>query len=71
MNLVFDANALIAYLSNEEGADVTEGLLMDRGNVCFVHALNLCEVYYEARRAGGEDRAQAALAELDRSAGRT
>ena len=67
MNLVLDSCAIIAYLHNEPGADVVDALMLDRGNVCFVHAINLCEVYYEARRRGGEERAQATLAVLRRA----
>ena len=52
MNLVMDANALIAYLDNEEGADVVEALLTDPANTCYAHAVNICEVYYDfVRRA--------------------
>ena len=64
MNLVLDSSALIAYLRNESGSDVTEELLEDPGNTCYVHAVNLCEVFYEARRRAGEERAQAALVVL-------
>ncbi len=64
MNLVFDSSALIAYLHDEDGADVTEALLLERSNACFVHAVNLCEVYYAAWRRGGEATAQATLAIL-------
>ena len=64
MNLVFDSCALIAYLHNENGADVTESLLQDNSNICYVHSINLCEVYYEARRRGGEDTAQIAISAL-------
>ena len=67
MNLVLDSCAIIAYLHNETGADVVDGLMLDRGNVCFVHAINLCEVYYEAKRGGGEERAQATLAVVRRA----
>ena len=64
MNLVFDANALIAYLHQEEGDALVQGLLFDPNHVCFVHAVNLCEVFYEARRLGGEKKAQATMLEL-------
>ena len=64
MNLVFDANALIAYLEDEPGAELVEGLLTNPANVGFVHSINLCEVYYGARREYGEQPARAAIAEL-------
>lgn len=58
MNLVFDSSALIAYLEDEPGAEIVEELLSDRGNLCFVHSINLCEVFHITRRQYGE---QAAL----------
>jgi predicted nucleic acid-binding protein len=41
-----------------------QSLLLDPLHVCFVHALNLCEVFYEFRRQGGEERAQETLSHL-------
>jgi len=67
MNLIFDSSALIAYLHNEDGVDIAEYLLLDQNNKCFVHAVNLCEVYYEVLRLGGEETAQATLAALRRT----
>jgi PIN domain nuclease of toxin-antitoxin system len=51
MTVVFDASALIAYLRGERGAGVVESLLTGQGNELYVHALNLCEVYYDFLRA--------------------
>ena len=64
MNLIFGSSALIAYLRNEQGADAVRELLRDPVNACLVHAVSWCEVYYEARRHGGEEFAQASLALL-------
>lgn len=64
MNLVLDANALIAYLHQEEGDILVKDLLFHPNHVCFVHAVNLCEVFYETRRLGGEQKAQATMLEL-------
>jgi predicted nucleic acid-binding protein len=64
MNCILDSNAMIAYLRDEAGADVVEGLLLDPGNSCYAHAINLCEVYYDAVRIGGDADAQAALQTL-------
>ncbi len=64
MTLVFDSNALIASLHGEPGGQYVQGLLSDPENVCIVHATNLCEVYYEFRRIGGEAYAQAVLVSL-------
>lgn len=47
---VFDACALLASVRGEKGAGVTEDLLNDPANQCVVHAVNLCEVYYDALR---------------------
>lgn len=64
MTLVFDANALIAYLNGEQGDELVDGLLTDPQNECLVHATNLCEVFYDFRRTGGEDVAQSAMKDL-------
>ena len=61
MTLVFDSSALIAYLHNEPGADLVDSLLLDVDNACFAHAVNLCEVFYDARRYAGEENAHAAM----------
>jgi predicted nucleic acid-binding protein len=42
-----DASALIAYVRDEPGGQDVEDLLLDRSNTCYVHAINLCEVYYD------------------------
>lgn len=47
---VLDAYALIAFLSGEAGAALVARLLADPGNLCLIHAVNLCEVYYDAVR---------------------
>jgi PIN domain nuclease of toxin-antitoxin system len=60
MNLVYDSCALIAYLEDEPGAEEMETLLSDGSNTGFVHAINLCEIFYHVRRTHGEDAAQAA-----------
>lgn len=43
MPIVLDACAIIAYLRDEPGAEIVEEALLNER--CFVHALNLCEVY--------------------------
>src|SRR5438045_2398583 len=47
MIYVKDASALIAYVRNEPGGQDVEELLLDSSNTCYVHAINLCEVYYD------------------------
>lgn len=54
MKLIIDSSALIAYLANEPGADVVDELLNDVCNDCCVHAVNLCEVYYDVLRRTDE-----------------
>lgn len=64
MNLVIDASALIAYLEDEPGAEMVDTMLGGSSDVCFAHSINLCEVYYGARREHGEQIAQEAIAML-------
>lgn len=54
MNLVLDANALIALVHNEPGGHSVADMLDDPDNSFFVHATNLCEVYYDLARTHGE-----------------
>lgn len=61
---VFDACALLAFLGREPGATVIDGLLADAGNLCLVHAINLCEVYYDIVRRGSSTLAREAIADL-------
>ena len=49
---VFDACALIALLEDEPGAQVVEDLLQEPTHRCLVHAVSVCEVYYDLRRRG-------------------
>jgi len=66
--LVFDACAVIAMLRGENGAEVVVSLLEEPKNRCRLHAVNLCEVYYDGLRRG--DTADAArLEELLRKSG--
>lgn len=58
MTFVFDSSSLIAFLWNEDGADVVENLLIDSKNSCMAHAINLCEIYYDLVRRAGELAAQ-------------
>lgn len=68
MIYVLDASAMIAYLRSEPGADVVETALLeamlDPTIQCIAHAINLCEVYYDFHRAGGEAAATGAIADL-------
>jgi predicted nucleic acid-binding protein len=57
MTYVLDACAIIAYLRHEEGAEVVWSILNGEDR-CLVHAINLCEVYYDALRVGGVEAAE-------------
>jgi uncharacterized protein with PIN domain len=52
---VFDACAVIALLQAEPGATVVEELLREENHRCVVHAINVCEVYYDLYRRDGEE----------------
>jgi PIN domain nuclease of toxin-antitoxin system len=53
-----DACAVIAYLRDEEGSDKFENLLKISENQFVMHSVNLGEVYYDALRTSGKNRAQ-------------
>jgi PIN domain nuclease of toxin-antitoxin system len=61
---VLDACALIAYLRDEDGGALVEEYLASTED-CLVHVVNLCEVYYDFVRAGGEERARSAVDDLE------
>lgn len=50
---ILDSSAMIAYLRQEEGAPIVRQAIIDPNNICYAHAINLCEVYYDAIRVGG------------------
>jgi PIN domain nuclease of toxin-antitoxin system len=64
MIFVLDACAMIAWLSNEQGADVVDLAIRDINSQCLAHAINLCEVYYDAVRHSGEIHAQSVMNDL-------
>lgn len=61
---VFDASALIAILKNEPGGADAAAIIDDAENSCYVHAINLCEIFYGVRREKGEQYAQARLSQF-------
>ncbi len=63
-NIIFDACAIIAFINGEDGADFVENLLVDENNRVFVHAVNLCEVFYEYLRVSGESLAQSVIDDI-------
>jgi len=64
MTLVFDAGALVAYLTAEPGAEMVRQLLKENPGDCYAHAINLCEVFYPALRADGLEAAREVIATL-------
>jgi predicted nucleic acid-binding protein len=61
MTHVLDACALIAWIKNEPGSDVVDGLLdkAEYGDIdLFINIVNLVEVYYGFIKELGQERAQ-------------
>ena len=61
MTFVLDACAVLALLRKEPGCLKVRDLLADGGNECLIHAVNLCEVYYDCLRSYGEESAEQML----------
>ena len=61
---VLDACALIAFLRREPGAEQVDALLADLQCQCMVHAINLCEVYYDVIRADNTEVAEQVVVDL-------
>lgn len=55
MKYVLDSCVLIAFIRDEEGADAIEQILRDSASTVLMHALNVCEVYYDCVRVKGEE----------------
>src|SRR5688500_9531438 len=71
MNYVCDACAIIAFLRDEPGADVVRNVLLGPSDTVFVHAVNLCEVYYDFCREAGERTVRSAIRDVSRVGVRT
>ena len=67
MNVVLDSSALIALLVMECGADVVLENLENPTTVCYAHAVNLCEVFYDGLRRVGDVHTTGAMETLRRS----
>lgn len=61
---VLDACALIAYLRGEPGDSVVDSALSNSDTLCYAHAINLLEVFYEFLRATNLATANRALRRL-------
>lgn len=55
---VFDANAVIALLLGEPGRELALALLESEEHDHSIHALNVCEVYYDFLRRGNASAAE-------------
>ena len=55
---------MVAYLAGEKGALVVDGLLNDANAVCYAHAVNLCEVFYDSLRKTDERKARQTIEDL-------
>jgi PIN domain nuclease of toxin-antitoxin system len=64
MRYVLDACAIISLIKNEDGALIVRQALEAENNICFVHAVNLCEVYYDCLRCYGNDPTEKLLTNL-------
>lgn len=61
MKIVLDSSAVLAYLWQEPGGELVRAAILDPANVCLLHAINACEVFYQTARAGGEELAEKVL----------
>ena len=61
---VLDASAMLAFLSNEAGADQMENLLTDPDIDCYAHSVDLIEVFYDTIRESNNEKARSAIAAL-------
>jgi PIN domain nuclease of toxin-antitoxin system len=64
MIFVLDACAMIAWLRDEPGAEIVDRAVRDVNSQCIAHAINLCEVYYDAVRRADEEHGKAVLSDL-------
>lgn len=55
---------MIAYLRDEEGADIVEQFLLDEETSCYAHAINVCELYYDFLRVSNRETALTAVVDL-------
>jgi len=62
---LLDACALIAYFNEEEGADAVEALF-EKKEETFISIVNVYEVYYDAYRTEGEEKAKELLADIEK-----
>jgi PIN domain nuclease of toxin-antitoxin system len=64
VNFILDTCSMLAYLQDEPGGEVVEGLLFDTSSICFAHSVNLCEVYYQLIRRSDDTKAREGIEDL-------
>jgi len=64
MRYVLDACAIISLIRKEDGCIQVRQVLEAEENICYVHALNLCEVYYDCLRCYGAAQTEKLLSNL-------
>ncbi|GBR74444.1 toxin PIN domain [Candidatus Termititenax aidoneus] len=65
MTYILDACALIAYLTNELGAEFVEKILINtKVNPVIMHKVNLLEIYYGFFRDYGQEKADELLKDI-------
>lgn len=52
-------------INDEEGGDVVENFLINSEYSCYIHAMNLCEVYYNFIRSNDQVYADQMINELE------
>ncbi|NEP19607.1 MAG: type II toxin-antitoxin system VapC family toxin [Leptolyngbya sp. SIO4C1] len=67
MKVILDACAVIAFFRDEAGAAVVESYLTGNQYDCMIHSVNLCEVYYDFYRSGGETATHDVLRDLQQA----
>lgn len=66
MIYVMDSTAMIALLRGEHGHKIVRQILENTNNICYAHALNLCEVFYDFARTDGIPHAEQEITDLFR-----
>lgn len=64
-NFILDTCAVIAFLRDESGAKLVETILLDPDYTCYIHAMNLCEVYYAFMRSNNQVYADQMINDLE------
>jgi predicted nucleic acid-binding protein len=64
MIYVLDTSAVIAVFQAEKGAEVVRNTFAIPGSRHVIHAVNLCELYYDYLKRGDERRARQAIAHV-------